>query len=255
MTLGYASRRQQDFNPTKFPSKITFLRLLEKRVTEDVIYRARYGYMAWNRKYADYIVRDYSKLVAGECWVSDHAQIDVLVSDGDKVKAPWLTAWTDAKTGKFLAWDLHLEPPASDYVFSTFYAAAIRGGLPKRILIDNGKDYRCKDFAGGRNYETRHRVNVDENRATPMLTALGVNPHFAIPYNAQAKPIERQFGKFKSWFSKRFLTYRGGNVVERPEILQERVKAGQVVAFEDLKVALNDFIEDLFNNYPSSGKF
>ncbi len=31
-----------------------------------------------------------------------------------------------------------------------------------------------------------------------------VRPHFALPYNAQTKPIERDFLKFKTWFSKRF---------------------------------------------------
>lgn len=254
MTLGYALKSGHIADSSGFPSRISFVRLLEKRVAKDVAYRARYGYMAWNRKYADYIKRDYSEMRAGECWVSDHAQIDVLAVKDGTVKAPWLTAWIDARTGKFLGWNLHMEPPSSDYVFEAFYSAALRYGLPKSVLLDNGKDYRCKDFAGGRSYETRQKFEVGENKATPMLASLNVTPHFAIPYNAQAKPIERQFNKFKTWFSKRFETYRGGNVAERPETLAKKVKSGMAINFDELKEAMNEFIEEIFNNMPSNGK-
>ncbi len=254
MTLGYAIKRDSSLDVSKFPSQVSFLRLLERRVPKDVIYYARHGFMAWNRKYADYIKRDYSEMKAGECWVSDHAQIDVLADDGKTVKAPWLTAWMDAKTGKFLGWNIHMEPPSSDFVFEAFYIAAMKFGLPQRVLLDNGKDYRCRDFAGGRTYETRVKVEVDELSAKPMLYSLGVIPHFAIPYNAQAKPIERQFCKFKGWFSRRFETYRGGNVVERPETLTRLVRSGKAVKFEELKEAMNEFIEEMFNNFPSNGR-
>ena len=41
------------------------------------------------------------------------------------------------------------------------------------IIIDNGKDYRSKDFAGGR------KIQVDEQDTTCMLEELNVNVHFA----------------------------------------------------------------------------
>ena len=55
-----------------------------------------------------------------------------------------------------------------------------------------------------------------------MLDELNVKVHFALPYNAQTKPIERDFLKIKELLSKHCVGYRGGNVVERPEKLAKR---------------------------------
>lgn len=254
MTLGSAIQHTPNLNTKDFPCQTSFYRLLTDRIPEDVIYCARYGKSAWYRKHAFFADRDYSGIAAGEVWVSDHAQIDVLVRDGDKHKAPWLTAWRDAKSGKFLGWNLHLEAPCSDHIFEAFYIAAVNYGLPKHVLIDNGKDYRCRDFAGGRSFDKKIKAECNEIVATPMLKNLGVEPHFAQAYNAQTKPIERDFLKFKTWFAKRFPGYRGGDVVERPEGLQAKVRSGELMEFAELKELLATFIDEIFNNMPSQGK-
>ena len=71
-----------------FPSYRAFDRLLKARVPESSIKIARYGMAAWNKKYANFLPRDYSKINAGSCWVSDHAQIDVAVNFNGKVCFP-----------------------------------------------------------------------------------------------------------------------------------------------------------------------
>ena len=149
-TLGYAMRKY-GISRYEFPCHATFKRRLEREVPEQSIYLARYGESAWNRKYGNYIDRDYSTVICGEAWVSDHAQIDVacLNSDGSVV-FPWVTAWRDYKSGKWLGWILQCGHPNSDHIFQSFYYAVEKYGLPKDVIIDNGKDYRSKDFAGGR---------------------------------------------------------------------------------------------------------
>ncbi len=249
--LGLALHDKLGTTPETFPSVSAFHRALQNQYDKSVIYMARYGQQAWNRRYAAYIERDYSSMPAGECWVSDHAQIDVLVMAGDKIVAPWLTAWRDLKTGKFLGWYIHAEAPNSDHIFQAFYNAAMQYGLPKHVLIDNGKDYRCKDFAGGRAF---HKVNVEPDKARPMLLLLGIEPHFALPYNAQTKPIERDFLKVKEWFSKAHVGYRGGDVIERPERLAAEVKAGSLIDFEQLEAGLVRFITEILNKTMSEGK-
>ena len=52
--------------------------------------------------------------------------------------------------------------------------------------------------------------------------------HFALPYNAQTKPIERDFRTIKEYLSKHCQGYRGGNVVERPEYLVEEIKSNKI---------------------------
>lgn len=251
LTLGYAIR---EFNVDKetFPSFMAFKRRLDKEIPKQGIYLARYGQSAWNRKYGGYIDRDYSNITCNEVWVSDHAQIDVACFDSDgKVVFPWVTVWRDYKSGKWLGWVLQTKNPNSDFIFQSFYYAAQKFGLPKDVIIDNGKDYRSKDFAGGR---SNFKVDISKGQTSAMLKELNVKVHFALPYNAQTKPVERDFLKIKELLSKHCVGYRGGNVVERPEKLANEIKAGKIMQFEDFKKIFDDFILNVLNKKPSNGK-
>ena len=246
LTLGHAIL-EYGANKFEYPSHMAFRRRMLREIPKQAIYIARYGKTAWNRKDSNYIERDYSNIICGKVWVSDHAQIDVAcrMPDGS-VKFPWVTAWRDFKSGKWLGWILQTDHPNSDLIFQTFYNSALEYGLPEDIIIDNGKDYRSKDFAGGR--------TLDEDNAKCMLDELNVNVHFALPYNAQTKPIERDFLKIKNWLSKHCVGYRGGNVVERPEILVEEIKNNKIMYFEDFKTLFDNFIVNVFNKHHSNGK-
>ena len=251
LTLGYAIR---EFNADRktFPSFMAFKRRLDKEIPKQSIYFARYGQSAWNRKYGGYIDRDYSNITCNEVWVSDHAQLDVACFDSDgKVVFPWVTVWRDYKSGKWLGWILQTKNPNSDFIFQSFYHSAQKFGLPKDVIIDNGKDYRSKDFAGGR---SNFKVDISKGQTSAMLKELNVKVHFALPYNAQTKPLERDFLKIKELLSKHCIGYRGGNVVERPEKLANEIKAGKIMQFEDFKKIFNDFILNVLNKKPSNGK-
>jgi len=141
--------------------------------------------------------------------------------------------------------------PNSDLIFQSFYYAAETYGLPEDVIIDNGKDYRCRDFAGGRKFV---QVNTNKPKTMSMLSELNVKVHFALPYNAQTKPIERDFLKIKELLSKHCEGYRGGNVVERPEKLAEEIKQGRLIKFEDFKTVFDNFIINVLNKKPSEGK-
>ena len=251
LTLGYALR-EDDVDRDKFPSFMAFKRRLDKDVPKQSIYLARYGQSAWNRKYGNYIERDYSNITCNQVWVSDHAQIDVACYDSNnKPIFPWVTVWRDYKSGKWLGWILQTGNPNSDLIFQSFYDAAQEYGLPKDVIIDNGKDYRSKDFAGGRK---SFKVIANENKTSAMLKELNINVHFALPYNAQTKPVERDFLKIKELLSKHCVGYRGGNVVERPKKLAKEIKEGKLMKFEDFKKIFDDFIVNILNKKPSNGK-
>ena len=252
LTLGHALRNNPNISRTVFPSFMAFKRKLDRTTPLQSIILARYGQSAWNRKYGSYIDRDYEDIICGKVWVSDHAQIDVacMTKDGDVV-FPWVTAWRDFKSGKWLGWLLQTGNPNSDHIFQTFYYAAELYGLPEDVIIDNGKDYRCKDFAGGRRVI---KIKTNQSRTTSMLDELNLQVHFALPYNAQTKPIERDFLKIKELLSKHCIGYRGGNVVERPEVLAREIKAGKIMQFEDFKKLFDDFVINVLNKRPSQGK-
>lgn len=249
ITFGFA--KQQGINLENFPTSKTFIRRLRAEVPEQAIFMARHGDASWNKKYANYVPRDYSELNAGVCWVSDHAQIDVAVSFNGTVCFPWVTVFRDAKTSKWLGWFLHADSPNSDHIFQAFYYGVLNFGIPEDVYLDNGKDYRCKDFAGGR---TRVIKVKHKNNGGSLIQNLGINIHFALPYNAQTKPVERDFLKIKEFLSKGFVGYRGGKITERPEKLKNEIKNEQIMQFDDFKKLFDRFIEEYLNKRPSKGK-
>ena len=251
LTLGYAVR-ELGADRNNFPSFMAFKRRLDKEIPEQSIYLARNGQAAWNRKYNNFIDRDYSTITCNQVWVSDHAQIDVACYDEkNKVVFPWVTVWRDYKSCKWLGWILQTRNPNSDLIFQSFYYAVEEFGLPKDVIIDNGKDYRSKDFAGGRK---DFKIETNKNKTSAMLKELNVNVHFALPYNAQTKPVERDFLKIKELLSKHCVGYRGGNVVERPEKLAKEIKDGKIMKFEDFKELFDKTIINILNKKPSNGK-
>lgn len=240
-------------NEKAFPVSETFIYQLRRRVPRDAIFLARHGEAAWNRKYGQYIERDFSNILCGEVWVSDHAQIDVAAAGEDgRPFFPWVTAWRDMKSGKWLGWLLHKEPPNSDHVFQSFYYACRDFGIPKHIYIDNGKDYRARDFAGGRTKSGKLKLN--ERSARSICAVLGIDVHFALPYNAQAKNIERDFLKIKESFSKHMPGYRGGHSKERPEALAAEIRRGKILPAGEFAALLSAHLAHNLNRAPSQSK-
>lgn len=276
-TYGNNIKINEGVLPEKFPSVHAFMRKLKNDVPEAAIFYARNGYSKYNRKFASYINRDYSKIKAGAVWVSDHKQMDQAVmrtlpkymqrevlrllqtfeTEGDNRKQknkpafPWLTAWRCFKTGKWLGWTLHIEDPNSDHIFQAFFIAADKYGIPEEIIIDNGKDYRCRDFAGGRR---TIKVSVDEVKTRSLVGGLNIIVHFSLPYNAQTKPIERDFLVFKLWLDRGLPGYRGGDITERPENLEYNIKHNKILDYDEFEDLLNFFVENILHKYKSEGK-
>lgn len=237
-----------------------------------------------------HIERDFSNIKAGQIWVSDHRQTDVFskaephalerackdvlqdpdfdisrisnINDvvreliaanykGTSIVRLWLTAWIDQKTGRCLNAYLHVDAPNSDHVLQSFkWSVEEAGGLPEEIYIDNGKDYRVKDFAGNR---TDYKRELDEHRVESLMSVLGIKPHFAIPRNARAKTIERYFKRFIGSFEKLFATYAGSYAKARPESTHSNIKKGSVVDAVDFHRWYQRMVV-IINNTASGGK-
>jgi len=279
-TLGFAKDLNKELKVADFPTAEAFIYQLRRKVPQDVILLEREGYAKWNKKWNNYIDRDYTNIQPGEIWVSDHRQIDqavrneitdkkfretlddwfeknqnAFVSRHNKITAvfPWITVWRDMLTGKWLGWNIHIEDPNTDYILDAFFKAARKYGIPKTVYLDNGKDYRSKDFAGGRTNKVK--VTVDEVKVRSLTAMLGIDVKFAIPYNAQAKPIERDFKDYKEMLDKKFPGYRGGNVIERPESLVDELKKKDgIVKLGEYIHIMEYFIEEILHKKQDGGK-
>lgn len=236
-----------------FPSPRSFSRALDRTVSREAQYFARKGRDAWYKLYSPYLERDLSKVNPGDVWFSDHHQLDLLcIDDSGETFFPWLTVWSDWKSGKWLGWFLHREPPCSDQIFQAFFYAAEKNGIPRVVYMDNGKDYRCFDFGGGKK---KHKLQIDERKACSLTIQLGIEARFALPYNGRTKPIERDFREIKDNFNRHLIGYRGGHVRERPERLKQEIKNMTIQHIEDVAASLTDYIEHVFNELPVNGKY
>jgi hypothetical protein len=255
-TMAHFIEKDRSLGIEDFPSSITFDKQLKSRYSPGEICRKRHGEAAYNQKFGNYIDRDYSNVFPGECYVSDHAQLDIaVILANKKICFPWVTVWVDFRTGKWLGWNVHVEAPNSDYIFQAFYYAVNEYGIPRFVYIDNGKDYRCSDFSGGRRRNKKVSLSLDEGRAKTALEVLGTEVIFANPYGPQAKSIiERSFLKVKERFSKFMVGYRGGSIHERPEGLEAEIKQGKLVALNELTELFNRFITNVLNKMPAKGK-
>jgi len=176
--------------------------------------------------------------------VGDHHQFDVLWPRLEwergkngrrgacrwKWYRPWLTAWLDFRTWHVFAHAICFDSPNGDRVMGSFIRGVLEHGRPDHVYLDNGKDYRMKRFSGGRRRpcEPSERI-VAKSHVQPLLTMLGIESHFALPYNAKTKPIEPWFGIVEERFGKAFGTYLGAKAQDRPERLRG-IKADEYAA-------------------------
>lgn len=258
--------------PESFPSVNTFLRVLKQREPESVIEFARKGEAWWERNNGTFSERIYDGIKPGQVWVGDHMQCNTAVLTMlpksiradvaklvkyDKVNKPcfpWLTVWRCFLTGRWMGWNLHAEAPNSDHIFAAFIDGVEKNNneVPREIYIDNGKDYRSKDFSSGK--ARKVKIEIDEKKTISLMSMLEIKVHFAIPYNPQSKPIERDFNTFQTWLDQGIPGYRGRNTNDRPEALAGQIKRGEILDFAEYSEMVEYFIENVFNEYKGRGK-
>jgi hypothetical protein len=201
----------------------------------------RNGPKKFEDRVVPYIQRDPDSIRPMQLIECDHHQMDVAVRYHDgRVIFPWLTPWIDVRTTKPLGWVLS-ERPSSDSIALSFYKGALRYGIGEGAHLDNGKDFRAKIFTGEMIKEKDIRVEVNPI-VKGVFETLGIKVHYAIPYNAKSKVIERFFGILEAEFSKWLRGYRGRNVINRPERLKEDIKNDNILSFEELKQALDEWL-------------
>lgn len=172
------------------PHMRTLWRKFEREVPPQVVTLRREGPEALRRMLPAQI-RSVADMEAMELVNIDGHRCDVFVRWPDgKIARPTMIAIQDVYSRKFLAWR-HAETEdmvTARLVFADLFA---NWGIPKGLLADNGRAFASKWLTGGA--KTRFRFKVRDEDPTGLLTALGINIHWAKPYRGQSKPIERGF--------------------------------------------------------------
>lgn len=161
--------------------------------------------------YEPFVLRNY-KEKPNAVWMSDGHDLEMSCKMPDgSLQSPKLMVWQDHSTRMWVGWSLSMKESIEPIVESLKNGIE-RWGKPDAVYTDNGRAYKSKTMLG-------------EGELLGIYASLGIDRvHHALPYNAQAKAIERSFRDFKETFAKNFVTYKGGHVLERPERLKEVAK-------------------------------
>lgn len=249
------------------PSESTIARMVKEDIPDAIKRLKRLGEKNYYDNSQTFTRRDPESISAGEVFVGDHHVLDLFINVGSVEKPkwvrPWMTAWLDMRSRKFVGWTVNLSP-RTDEIIAAFANAALDPaiGLPRHIYIDNGRDYCSAKFAGRGNRGKRlteedKQALYEEGKITAtLMERLKIKTHWAIVENARAKVIERAFKEVVEKFSKFFPTYCGRCQDERPDDLEEKLKRPDKygMGLEEFSHIFGDWIRNVFNKMVSQGK-
>lgn len=199
------------------PSEKAFRRRLEREVDPRVILLRRKGEEALRRSLPAQR-RDVTSLHALEHVNIDGHKFDVFVRTPEgQVIRPTMVAIQDVYSSKIVAWRLGEVESAvlTRLAFADLFA---RFGVPKGCTLDNGRAFASKWITGGA--KSRFRFKIKDEEPTGLLTSLGIQIHWALPYRGQSKPIERAFRDLCETIAKHPAmegAYCGNNPMAKPE--------------------------------------
>jgi len=206
----------------------------------------REGARAFQNHYGIYIPRSYADLRNREIFCGDHHEFDLFVhTRSGKLIRPWLSAWLDLKTEVLTGWFISERPNTQTIALAFRHAVLPKDegimGMPESIYVDNGKDFRSRYLEGKTKrlglipadlvelFARAHGLGVLDTRAMEgTWHNLGIKVRHTIPYNAQAKPIERFFGTLERDFVQELPGWCGSKLDLRPvDILKDQIRRHQ----------------------------
>ena len=181
------------------PNSKTLFAKLERDLGKAYIRAMRYGEEA-ERRLVPPLARTVADLHAMQIVNIDGHKLDFSIrwKDGTKSR-PILIGIQDVYSRKMLAWT----------VAKSETMAAVRKalanlfrdwGIPRTILMDNGRAFAGRAISGGQ--KNRYRFKVSKEEIAGVLTLLGVEAIWALPYRGSSKPIEREWKRLCEAVSK-----------------------------------------------------
>jgi hypothetical protein len=263
-TMRHAFRLLKENYPGSVCGYHTARRYLQSLPPALVDYR-RLGKTSFTNKHQPYLDQNIRQYRSLDVVVSDHHCLDCVVMYRGKLVRPWVTTMQDYRSGKVLGWCPSVAP-SSLSIIAAYYLAVIQYGIPRKLIFDNGRDYRSEILNGKTvTAKTRTPEGWDEEQAVyiqGLFSLIGSEVSFTLPYNGKSKGRqERYYGTLKEHFSKEIGGFIGGDERERPEDSQRYFRAvngmarrNDVPAWEYAVEALGAMIEYLNNEFPSGGK-
>ena len=163
--------------------------------------------------------------------------VRVILPDGSEGR-PCLVAIQDIYSGKFLSWRLDQSENRVP-VRLAIGDMVERFGIPDKMVFDNGRSFASKWISGGA--PNRYRFKVRDDEPQGLITQLGIEILWTLPYSGQSKPIERAFGDFCENIARHPFcagAYTGNSPVNKPANYGSRaIPFEDFRAFVDVRIA------------------
>ena len=216
--------------------------LMDSRGAASARYLAANGTREWRNKMMLKGKRETTSLEVMELVVGDEHTFDCWVqytAPNGKIKAvrPVLVAWLDLKSRAIIG-DVICVTANGDTLKESLVKMIYTAGVPKGILIDNGKDYTKKELTG-QNRKQRKIVFDFDAETKGFYQSIGIEEvSRALPYQGWVKDIERFFSTVCSRFTKWFESYTGtltGSKTEakRRKDIDGMLERGELLTMEE----------------------
>jgi hypothetical protein len=221
ITLAKEYLKKKNFESPSSPA--TLRRFVDEFKTEhyDLWILKREGEKALNDKVAPYAERDPMLLEVGEGLVADGHRLNFQVIHpvtGKPCRAALVLFW-DWRSSYPLGWEIMIEENIQSVASALRNAILALGKIPKWVYLDNGKAFSAKIFT--------EEIDFEDGELPGMFARLNINYHFALPYNAQSKPIERIFGILNEQLERLIPSYTGASINDKPAWTKRNEKLAQ----------------------------
>jgi hypothetical protein len=208
---------------------------------------------AWNRKFAPFVRRDWTKVEVNEVWFADGKQLDIACLYRGKPIFPWVSYWMDARSRRFVGW-IVTPTHNSLSIGQAFLYGVKRYGPPKTAYTDRGKAEKSRLIAGEKIKNgplIKPFEGIEDTLIPGILRDLGTELFLAAPRNPREKIIEPNFG-IHTDRHKQIAGYRGHNTKTRPWKLNQEIKSKSLLSLEEISERVVDRLIEERNARPHS---
>ncbi len=209
------------------PSEKSMLRWIKKYMANNrsVWELARKGAKANKDSNAPFVMRDWSSLKVGDLLIADGHRLDFPIINPytGKPKRMTMVMFYDAASRFPVGWEIMPEENIQCVHSALWNAVLTLGKIPKWVLLDNGKAFKAKVFTG-----SLKDVDFEKTGIKGLYAKLGIEVHFAKPYEPQVKTIERFFASFNE-IERMIPAYTGASPEDRPAIFKRNEKELQKI--------------------------
>ena len=217
--------------------------------------QTREGLKAYDEQVNKTILRDINLLNVGDVWVADgHVlSFDIIDPYDQKPKRMTLIVWFDMRSRMPVGCAVNSTEDSQCIALALRNAILFTGHRPKFVYIDNGKAFKSKIFTSKpSDHDLEHELGG-------YFYRMGIQPHYAIPYNAKAKTVERFFLTVQDQYERLISTFRGRDISDKPATLMRNEKWMQKLyerkplTMEEFKITFEFWVMELYAKHDHKG--